>query len=152
MQINISQVNKSDLETILSLQKKCYLAEAELYNDFTIQPLQQDLLSLENEFENSIILKYEINGAIIGSIRGYIENGIVYIGKLFVKNDFQNKGIGSELLKAIESQFNDAQRFELFTGYKSQKNLYLYKKQGYKEFKQQTISDTIVLLYLEKKK
>jgi hypothetical protein len=64
--------------------------------------------------------------------------------------DFQNKGIGRLLLDAIESTFKDCQRFELFTGFKSQKNLYLYNKLGYKEFKRQIINDNLTMIYLEK--
>ena len=150
MQIDILQANRSDLETILLLQKDCYIAEAEIYNNFNIQPLLQDLKSLENEFENAVILKCVINGAIVGSVRGFIDNETAYIGKLIVKKDFQNNGIGRLLIDSIESTFTDSKRFELFTGFKSQKNLHLYNKLGYKEFKRQIINDNLALIYLEK--
>ena len=73
-----------------------------------------------------------------------------YIGKLIVSEEFQNKGIGSMLLHAIESSLHNCNRYELFTGNKSQKNLYLYTKLGYKEFNQQIINNTVTLIYLEK--
>lgn len=152
MQIEILKANKNDLETILQLQKDCYMTEAEIYNDYTIQPLQQDLKSLENEFKNATILKGVINGEIVGSVRGFVDNETSYIGKLIVKNDYQNRGIGRLLLVSIESTFKDCNRFELFTGFMSQKNLYLYNKLGYIEFKRQMINDNMTLIYLEKKK
>jgi ribosomal protein S18 acetylase RimI-like enzyme len=151
MQIDILKANKTDLKTILQLQKNCYLTEAEIYNDYNIPPLQQELISLENEFENATILKAVVNGEIVGSIRGFVENGTSYIGKLIVKNNFQNNGIGKLLLDSLESTFKDCTRFELFTGYRSQKNLYLYNKLGYKEFKRQQITDNLTIVYLEKK-
>jgi GNAT superfamily N-acetyltransferase len=150
MQIDILKANQNDLETILQLQKDCYLSEAEIYNDYNIPPLQQDLKSLENEFKNTTILKAVINGEIVGSVRGFVENETAYIGKLIVKKDFQNKGIGRLLLDSIESFFKDCNRFELFTGIKSEKNLYLYNKLGYKEFKRQLINDNLTMIYLEK--
>lgn len=152
MDIDILHAEQNDLETILQLQKDCYMSEAEIYNDYEIQPLKQDLDSFEKEFKSLTILKGVINGEIIGSVRGYVDNGTSYIGKLIVKSDFQNKGIGHLLLDSIESVFNDCNRFELFTGLKSEKNLYLYKKQGYKEFKRQYIDDNLTLIYLEKRK
>ena len=152
MQINILKAQKSDLVTILQLQKDCYLSEAETYNDYEIQPLTQDLESLEREFENSIILKSVINGEIVGSIRGYAADGTAYIGKLIVRSDHQNKGIGRQLMDAIELSFTDCNRIELFTGFKSEKNLYLYNKLGYKEFKRKAIDANLTLVYLEKTK
>ena len=151
MQIDILQANRDDLETILQLQKDCYITEAEIYNDYDIQPLLQDLKSLENEFENAVILIGVIEGEIVGSVRGFLDNETAYIGKLIVKKDFQNNGIGRLLLDAIESTFQKSIRFELFTGFKSQKNLYLYNKLGYKEFKHQIINDNLELIYLEKR-
>ena len=152
MQIDILKANQSDLETILQLQKDCYMTEAEIYNDFNIPPLQQDLKSLKNEFENTTIIKSVIDGEIVGSVRGFVDNETAYIGKLIVKNDFQNKGIGRLLIGSIESTFKDCNRFELFTGYKSEKNLCLYNKLGYREFKRQLINDDLTMIYLEKKK
>lgn len=150
MQINILKAQKSDLPTILQLQKDCYLSEAEIYKDFQIQPLTQDLESLEKEFENSIILKSVMNGEIVGSIRGYVSDDTAYIGKLIVRSDHQNKGIGRQLMDAIELSFADCKRIELFTGFKSEKNLYLYNKLGYKEFKSKIMDVNLTLVYLEK--
>lgn len=152
MQIDIFKANQNDLETILQLQKDCYMTEAKIYNDYNIPPLQQDLKSLKSEFKNTTILKVVVNGEIVGSVRGFIDNETAYIGKLIVKSDFQNKGIGQLLLGSIESTFKDCNRFELFTGFKSLKNLYLYNKLGYKEFKRQTINESLIIIYLEKTK
>jgi ribosomal protein S18 acetylase RimI-like enzyme len=150
MQVDILEAGGNDLETILQLQKDCYMSEAEIYNDYNIPPLQQDLKSLESESENSTILKGMINGEIVGSVRGFAKNGTSYVGKLIVKKDFQNNGIGRQLLDSIELVFKDCNRFELFTGNKSQKNLYMYQKLGYKEFKQQKINENMTMIYLEK--
>ena len=150
MKVEVLKANKNDIKTILLLQKDCYISEAELYNDYSIPPLQQDLKSLETEFDNSIILKCVINGEIIGSVRGYKADDTSYIGRLIVKKDFQNKGYGRLLVESIESMFKDCKRFELFTGHKSHKNLYLYNKLGYKEFKKKVLNKNLTIIYLEK--
>jgi ribosomal protein S18 acetylase RimI-like enzyme len=150
MDVKILRASQDDLETILQLQKDCYKSEAEIYNDYSIPPLQQDMQSMEKEFETSVILKGVVQGQIVGSVRGYADQSTSYIGRLIVAKEFQNRGYGRMLMNAIESEFRECQRFELFTGKKSIKNLYLYQKLGYKEFKEQVIHENLTMVYLEK--
>ncbi|MDR3011958.1 MAG: GNAT family N-acetyltransferase [Chitinispirillales bacterium] len=140
-----------DLAEILDLQKLAYLSEAQIHNNYSIQPLLQTLDELEKEFEKSVILKIvdDENKKIVGSVRAYEENDRVFIGKLIVHPDYQNKGYGTKLLNAIEAAFQD-KTFELFTSSKSEKNLWIYRKNGYKEFKKLTTPDGIELVFLEK--
>jgi ribosomal protein S18 acetylase RimI-like enzyme len=141
----------SDAEEILSLQKLAYRSEAEIYNDFNIPPLVQTLESIEKDFENQYFLKAVMDGKIIGSVRAYTKEGTCYIGRLIVHPDFQNRGIGTDLMNEIERIFNTRRRFELFTGDKSERNLYFYQKLGYKIFKKAKITDQTMIVYLEKK-
>jgi ribosomal protein S18 acetylase RimI-like enzyme len=67
-----------------------------------------------------------------------------------VKPDSQNKGIGTRLMQAIEEHFRMADRYELFTGHRNARNLYLYRKLGYREFKRVPVNDLIILVFLEK--
>jgi ribosomal protein S18 acetylase RimI-like enzyme len=150
MQIDISKATLADLSPILRLQKECYQTEAEIYDDYNIPPLRQDLKSLEEEFAQATILKAEIGGELVGSVRGYIDQETAYIGKLIVAPDFQNRGIGRQLIEAIESTLNDCHQFELFTGSLSSKNLHLYTKLGYTEFKRHTVSDNLTMVFLRK--
>jgi GNAT superfamily N-acetyltransferase/catechol 2,3-dioxygenase-like lactoylglutathione lyase family enzyme len=148
--LQILPVEISDLPKVLELQKDCYISEAKLVDDYTIPPLTQDLDSITKEFEKAIILKGVVNGQIIASVRAFAEDSSCYIGRLIVHQNFQNKGIGSRMMNSIEDKFSRCDRFELFTGQKSLKNLYLYKKLGYKEFKREPLSDKVDLVYLEK--
>ena len=149
--MEITKADFKDLPLILNLQKLAYLSEAKLLNNYSIQPLTQTVQELENEFENHVILKLveDKNFEIIGSVRAYEEKGRVYIGKLMVHPDYQNKGFGTNLLNTIETFFKN-KSFELFTSSKSEKNLQLYKKNGYKEFKREKISEGLEIIYLEK--
>lgn len=149
--MEIERAMISDAEEILSLQKLAYRSEAEIYNDFNIPPLVQALESIEKDFENQYFLKTVMNGKIIGSVRAYTKEGTCYIGRLIVHPDFQNRGIGTDLMNEIERIFNTCRRFELFTGDKSERNLYLYQKLGYKIFKKAKITDQTMVVYLEKK-
>ena len=148
-EISITKAREEELEKILFLQKSCYLQEAEIYNDYSIPPLKQTLEDISKEFREQLILKMEYNNNIIGSVRAYLKNETCYIGKLIVDKEYQNRGYGSLLLKTIEKKFINADRYELFTGYKSTRNLYLYNKLGYNEFKEEN-RNGLILKYLEK--
>ena len=147
----IKKATHEDLLKILHLQRLAYLSEAKLLNNYSIQPLTQTLEELEKEFSKSIILKIEDGktNEIIGSIRSYEENDHVYIGKLMVHPDYQNKGIGTKLLRAIETYYKN-KTFELFTSNKSEKNILLYRKNGYNEYKRKTVSENFELIFMEK--
>ena len=96
----ITKATKEDLSEILQLQYLSYQSEAKLLNNFDIPPLKQTLQEVQNEYDNGTRLKVlDDNNRIIGSVRGYIENGTLYIGKLFVHPFWQGKGIGTKLLK-----------------------------------------------------
>ncbi|HNW51742.1 MAG TPA: GNAT family N-acetyltransferase [Prolixibacteraceae bacterium] len=148
----IEQANKQDLEAILQLQKACYQSEAAIYNDYNIPPLLQDMNALEKEFAQQVFLKAVTEGKIIGSVRGFMDEETCFVGKLIVKSNFQNQGIGKRLLDSMESAFPMCKRLELFTGHKSSKNLYLYSKSGYKEFRKEAVNSNMTMIYLEKLK
>ncbi len=83
-------------------------------------------------------------------MRAYEENGTCYIGRLAVHPESQNRGIGKALMKAIEDHYKP-QRFELFVGSKSDKNIYLYKKLGYTIYKTEKYGcGDIEIFYMEK--
>lgn len=149
--MEIERATVLDAEEILVLQKLAYRSEAEIYNDFNIPPLVQTLENIEKDFENQYFLKAVMDGKIIGSVRAYTKEGTCYIGRLIVHPDFQNRGIGTDLMNEIERIFNTCRRFELFTGDKSERNLHLYQKLGYKIFKKAKITDQTMVVYLEKK-
>lgn len=149
--MNIEKATVEEAQEILSLQKLAYISEAKLYNDFSIQPLYQTLDEIKSEFEKKVILKVVTDGKIIGSVRGYCEKGTCYIEKLFVHPGFQGHGLGTKLIGEIENIFCNCDRFELFTGHRSFKNLHLYTKLGYKEFKIISSTAELDFVFLEKK-
>lgn len=70
-----------------------------------------------------------------------------------VHPDYQNKGIGTKLMYEIENLFKNKgiNRYELFTGEKSRKNIYFYEKLGYKRVKTENMNDKVTIVYMEKK-
>ncbi len=140
---------KGDLEEILELQKLAYRSEAEIYNDFAIQPLTQTLEELREEAKKSVIFKIVEDRRIIGSIRAFKKDGTCHIEKLMVHPDYRNKGLGRKLMEAVEKAFVKS-RFELHTGHLSEKNLYFYEKLGYKKYRTVPVTGSLQFVYLEK--
>ena len=54
--INIERADFDDLPDILALQKLAFISEAELYNDYNIEPLNQTLDLIQNDFKIYLFL------------------------------------------------------------------------------------------------
>jgi ribosomal protein S18 acetylase RimI-like enzyme len=150
--IEITQAQIEDAEAILTLQKLAYQSEAILYNDQSLPPLRQTLDELRAEWETNTILKAVEGEHIVGSVRAYQDGDTCHIGRLMVHPDFQGRGIGKALMRAIEDHFAVVRRFELFTGAKSEGNIRLYQSLGYTIFLSKTLSDQVTLVYMEKQR
>ncbi|MGH9919359.1 MAG: GNAT family N-acetyltransferase [Nitrososphaerales archaeon] len=160
--MEIEKASASDAEEILALQKLAYRSEAELYNDYSIPPMTQTLDELRAEFDRqkflsldsknvgSLILKAVIEGRVVGSVRAFSSGVTCFIGRLVVHPEFQNRGIGTLLMKEIEAQFRGCSRYELFTGMKSERNIRLYQKLGYRIFKDERVNDRLTMVFMEK--
>ena len=148
--IEIIQASLEDATEILVLQKLAYQSEAQIYNDWSIPPLLQDIEEIRDEFKTHMFLKTVSDHSIIGSVRAYIVGNTCHIGRLIVHPEWQNRRVGTRLIMEIEKIYHGVSRFELFTGSRSVKNLYLYRKLGYKDFKREPLSSQVELIYLEK--
>ena len=150
LKIIVMSATRSDLQTILEIQYAAYKSEAIIYSDFAIPPLTQTLPELEIEFERGTFLKaLGENGEIDGSVRAFSSGTTTNINKLIVRPNKQGQGIGSTLLAAIENECSN-ERYELFTGHKSVRNIKLYERFGYKIFKEEKITKTLSSVYMEK--
>lgn len=150
--MEISVANIEDAEIILNLQKLSYQSEAAIYQNHKIPPLTQTIEGINEEFKVQTFLKaIDQNCNIIGSVRAYFDGESCFVGRLIVLPEWQGKGVGTKLMNSIELHFSGAQRYELYTGTKSVKNIHLYKKLGYKPFKEQVVNKFLSLIYLEKR-
>jgi GNAT superfamily N-acetyltransferase len=146
----ITQATAADAAEILDLQKLAYQSEAAIYQDYAIPPLTQTLAEIKAELLSRNFLKAVFVERIAGSVRAYIEQGTYCIGRLIVHPAYQNRGLGAKLMAEIEACFPDAQRYELFTGHRSARNLYLYQKLGYRPVRNEKVSEKLTMVFLEK--
>ncbi|OAM89562.1 GNAT family N-acetyltransferase [Termitidicoccus mucosus] len=150
--MKISAATPADLPAILEIQKEAYQAEAKIYDDYSIPPLKETLDGITSASKRGVILKAEVDGALVGSVRVSLNNDICEIGRLSVSPKHQRRGIGSALLKACESVFPSSCCYELFTGSKSAANISLYESLGYRRTEARALSPQVTLIYLRKEK
>jgi len=88
---------------LLTLQRAAYITEAATSNDFTL-PLTQTLDELQAELADKVVAP-----------------------------DRQGNGIGTHMLRVVESLFPLVRTIHLFTGEHSTANMRLYTRMGYEE-------------------
>ncbi|MDF9812175.1 GNAT family N-acetyltransferase [Streptomyces sp. SPB162] len=137
MSVTISTADQGDAEKILKLQYLCYQSEAELYGDYSIEPLTQTFEALRAELAQGCVLVARLGDEVVGSVRGVVDDdGTARIAKLIVHPRMQRHGLGGRLLHAVEERLSaesEAKRYRLFTGHRSDLNLRLYRKLGYEQ-------------------
>ena len=149
--MRILKAQPEDLGVILALQYRAYRSEARLLGNDRIAPLTQTLADLEKEYAQGTILKaVDEVGVIIGSVRAREEGDTLYIDKLMVLPEKQGRGIGTQLLVAIEKSCPKP-RYELSTSNISIRNMKLYEGLGYRCFHEEQITPELRFVYMEKK-
>jgi ribosomal protein S18 acetylase RimI-like enzyme len=148
--IDIVRATLADAEAILALQKQAYQSEAALYGDPSIPPLVQTIEEMREDLRTQVVVKAMDGERVVGSARAYERDGTTFIGRVIVSPALQGQGLGKRIMAAIEAEFPNARRFELFTGHLSTRNLRFYRTLGYQEYKTVAVSGTLSFVYLEK--
>ena len=147
----IEPATAADAPAILALQRRAYQSEAALYQDDAIPPLRETLDELRAVFTDHLVLKAVDGATIVGAVRAREQPETVSIGRLIVAPERQGRGIGTQLLQAVERCYPHAARFELFTGDRSARNLALYQRLGYRETRRESVHAGLTFVFLEKR-
>ncbi|MGW5734389.1 MULTISPECIES: GNAT family N-acetyltransferase [Streptomyces] len=154
MSVTISEAGGQDAEKILKLQYLCYQSEAELYGDYSIEPLTQSLASLQAELDAGGVLVARLGDEVVASVRGTVgPDGTARIDKLVVHPRMQRHGLGGRLLDAIERHLGaggTAKCFQLFSGHRSEQSLQLYRKHGYAPVNTERVNERLTRITLAK--
>ena len=154
MSVTISVATEQDAEQIFRLQYLCFQSEAALYGNYRIAPLVQTLDSVRQELATDCVYVARLGDEVVGSVRGHVtEDGAASIARLCVHPRLQGHGIGARLLRAAEAALVEergATKFRLFTGHRSEGNLRLYRRVGYRPVGTSEGTDGVPMIVLEK--
>ncbi|MEP3048614.1 MAG: GNAT family N-acetyltransferase [Roseibium sp.] len=148
--IELAEAKPANAPEILKLQRATYMREAERYKNWSIAPLVETRDEFVKALETNHIIVARIGSTIAGSIRAREEKNVCHIGRLFVTEEFQGRGIGSALVQTIEDRFSHVERFSLFTGHLSDENIRLYRMLGYEVIGERVAKDHLKLVVMEK--
>jgi ribosomal protein S18 acetylase RimI-like enzyme len=150
MELIIRKARREDLPKMLEIQKRAFLVQAVKYNAYDIPPMVEEENEIDLQNADLTVLVAEMNGEIAGSIRLLRDGNSAEIKRLSVADKFQNMGIGRTLMCEIENYTDGLDRLWLFTGGQSEKNISLYKKLGFRAFREEPFKEKFTLIYMEK--
>ena len=128
MSIEIKRTCIEDAEEIVRAKIDAFREEHALYKRPSNFNTEQEIDFIANNY--SYILKddNQIIGGMVVTDKG---NGHYHLGLIFVKFEYQNKGIGSFAMKFLENEFPNANKWTLETPYLSYRNHHFYEKHGF---------------------
>lgn len=129
----VTRATRADAPELLTLQRGCWVSEAQANDALDIPPLVESLADVRDGIETWTTFVVRAGGRLVGSARARLDEGCWRVGRLMVAPDLQGRGLGRWLLEHIEAQAPpEAHTFELLTGSRSAGNLRRYRKAGYR--------------------
>jgi ribosomal protein S18 acetylase RimI-like enzyme len=148
MKIEIATIQ--DVPEILDLQYKAFRPVAESLNWLDAPNLTETVEHARGEFPKYTTLKMlSDDGKIIGSVRGCIEDGSLYIGRLMVLPEFQKNGYGRILLREIQSILPH-NRAWLDTSGDVPETVSFYEREGFRTFESKRFENGVSWIFMEK--
>ena len=97
-------MNQNDISSVAQALAKSY-SEEPWFENWTQEKAERRVKSILSNFE-SIGLKYESDGNILGGLLGFVdpyaEEDFFFVSEIFVIPECKKQGIGSSLLKELE--------------------------------------------------
>lgn len=130
--INISRATLNDLDRLIAIKVQSFQEEVELYG---FGPPNYDSLdSMQDTLKAPNCDYYKIldSDRIIGGFSIWdLSDGHYEIGSIYVSLEYQDRGIGSQAMNFIFSNYKNVTKWSLETPYRSFRNHHFYEKQGF---------------------
>ena len=146
----ISRPHPHDASAMHALQQKAFAEEGRRSGTTMIPPLTETVEAIAAHVVTQTALVAREGDTIIGSVRGVVTDGVCTIRALVVDPAHQGRGIGSTLLRALESELADVQRFELTTNMLMENNVPFYERHGYSVYETIQHNEIIRLALMSK--
>ena len=150
--LTLRPIRPEDAGEVLTLQRAAFVQEAQIYGTPELPPLTQTLAELEAELAENLGCVAVDGTRLVGAVRARRDGDLLLVGRLTIAPDQQGRGIGTQLLAAVEERGAalGATEAELFTGSLSEANLRLYRREGYVETQRVPGDDGVEQVFLRK--
>jgi GNAT superfamily N-acetyltransferase len=139
-----------DAIVIHEIQMRAFAEEGRLSGTIEIPPLMESVESIELLIRTQTVLTARDGDRIVGSARGIVAGPVCTIRGVLVEPSYQGRGIGGSLLRAVEQQHPQVERFELTTNTLVPGNVRFYERHGYRVHELTRHGESIVLAQMRK--
>ena len=147
MEIELATIN--DVPALLDLQRMAFAQQCKDLCWEDAPPMTESLEQAYEDFAENTTLKIQLeDGHIIGSVRGKVTDGSLYIGRLMVLPEFRGQGLGKQLFRQI--QVIPHSRVWLSTCTQVSAPYEFYLREGFKVFKSEMAGPGLTWVLMEK--
>ncbi|WP_064091264.1 GNAT family N-acetyltransferase [Rossellomorea aquimaris] len=151
MELSIKRTESHDINTLISIQKEVFAEDYAIYEDHDSTPVNDTPEKLMENMERYIHFTIWMGKQVIGGIDiRPLDEKRMRLSKLFLSTEYQNKGLGSKIIKRIESEFPSIKDWSLYTPYLNKRNQHFYEKRGYVKIDQVQVTEKLLLFKYEK--
>ena len=149
--LKIEIANIEDVPELLELHDKAFFAIAAEVDWLDAPGLKESLEQAREDFPKYMTLKMlSDDGKIVGSVRGRVEDGSLYIGRLMVLPECQGKGYGKILFREIQRRLPHNCAW-LFTCGEVRRIVSFYEREGFRTFHTERFENGHTWVSMEKK-
>ena len=135
---------------LLTIQKRAFAEDYNVYQDHDTSPVNETHEKLIENIVHSLHYTIWSNDTVIGGIDIRKKENILLLDKLFIANEYQNKGIGTKIMKLMEAELPSIKIWRLYTPYLNKRNQYFYEKFGYEKIGEVQLTEKLLLFKYEK--
>jgi tRNA (guanine37-N1)-methyltransferase len=129
---------RADAGELLTLQRACWVEEALANDMWDVPALHEPLETVEAELRRWTTFVLRSEGRLVGSVRGRLAGAEWLIGRLMVAPDLRGRGLGRWMLEQVMAAApQEATRLGVMTGARSEANLRMYHRAGFRPSRDQ---------------
>lgn len=151
--VELVLATQNDAELLHQMKYFAFLPLYEKYHDDEVSPVKEPINKIFIQLENSDYYLIKLQNKFVGGVR-VVERKVrvFYISPIFILPEFQNQGMGFNILNKLFDIYEQAIAWRLTTILEEKRNCHLYEKCGFvKTGKEKVIHESMTLIDYEKK-